>query len=91
METAALTDYLERAARDEVVRWGASDVFVEDLADKFQFLLCHESDLHFKSEDQRLIRAVTAEWQEKGYGVQVSPGPRGFTGPLEWTLWPPAN
>ena len=43
-----------------------SDFFIEDLDSLFEFKMCHESDVHFKSEDKNLHFKVKSHWADKG-------------------------
>ncbi len=46
---------------------GNSDLIIEDKARTLNFLLCHESDIHLMTENQKLINETNRHWSEMGY------------------------
>lgn len=46
-----------------------SDLYISDGDNKFKFLLCHECDVHFESEDLVLVKLVRNDWEQKEYNV----------------------
>jgi hypothetical protein len=65
--TTDLPDFVDRAISAGIYIPGNSDLFISDSAQRFQFLLCHESDIHFKTESPRLFDSVRSEWLARGY------------------------
>ena len=45
---------------------GDSDLIIRDPAGTVEFMLCHESDLHLSSGNDKLTERVNEEWREKG-------------------------
>ena len=76
--TSDIEEYLERGRQAGFFNYGDADVLIT--ADNSEFCLCHEADVHFKSEDRDLVEAVKAQWLSAGWTVhqQAEPGP-------EWT------
>lgn len=51
----------------QIFKYGESDLYISDSEEKFYFLLCHEGDVHFRSDDEALVAAVNESWRHKGY------------------------
>jgi len=67
VKTRELATFLNSSIGNGVFRPGNSDLFIEDEAKSFEFLLCHESDIHLKTENPKLIEQTAEHWAEKGY------------------------
>jgi hypothetical protein len=48
-------------------RTGKDNLHVEDDTGRTEFLLCHESDIHFISDDKSLVDRLNAMWLAAGY------------------------
>jgi hypothetical protein len=44
----------------------AADLHISDKSETFEFLLCHESDIHFKSIDPRFLNHIAGLWTSLG-------------------------
>ena len=64
--TSALRAFIRESMERGVYDLGESDMYIQDPDEIFQFLLCHESDIHFRSTDQALLNIVKAAWQDAG-------------------------
>jgi len=66
---------LEKFVRDGQTRGvydpGHSDVFVGDSEERFEFLFCHELDLHFRCMERALFEQVIDAWNEAGLDAHV--------------------
>jgi hypothetical protein len=67
VKTSELPVFLNSSIGNGVFRPGNSDLFIEDEAKSFQFFLCHESDIHLKTYNPRLIEQTAEHWAERGY------------------------
>jgi len=57
-----------------------SDLFIQTEDGVVQFLLCHESDIHLKTESSELLQEVKPHWVSQGYrGYEKLKG--------EWKPW----
>ena len=63
----ALESVVDEKVRLGVFRFGDSDLYLS--GQTFEFKICHEGDLHFKSDSQDLINAVRASWMTLGHLV----------------------
>ena len=84
-DVSQLGVFVEAALREGMFQFGNSDLHIEDLQKKLEFLICHESDIHFASTDQNLVEEIIAKWLDRGFVVYVSPGPKGSARAKEWT------
>ena len=50
------------------IRFGESDLYITGTSVELSFTLCHESDIHFESQDETLIKRVTEVWTAAGVG-----------------------
>jgi len=66
----SLTSLVEEKSRLGIFQFGESDLYVS--TGQFEFKICHEGDLHFKSEDGRLIVEVANLWKEFGHTVRMA-------------------
>jgi hypothetical protein len=72
----AIRETVEEALASGIFSWGKADLFFYDGDERFYFLLCHEGDVHFVSDDESLAALVRAAWEEHGYEVyEARPSP----------------
>ncbi len=64
-----LQRFLEDSADKQVFHLGDDDLHIKLREPKVEFLLCHESDLHFEVNDVDGINAVRKLWQNLGFQV----------------------
>lgn len=64
--TAALRALIRTSMERGVYDLGESDLYIQDAGESFRFLLCHESDIHFRSLDESMINIVEAAWRGAG-------------------------
>jgi hypothetical protein len=74
MNPGDLPDFLRTGIEAGVFRPGNSDLFIEDEAKSFEFLLCHESDIHLTTGIQSLMEQTAQHWAEIGYSRSVTEG-----------------
>lgn len=65
-----LLPFIDQAEALDYYRVGQDNLHVKDESGRIEFLLCHESDIHFISEDKDLMNWMKARWIEAGYEVQ---------------------
>jgi hypothetical protein len=61
-----LVTFIGQAISEGIVELGGSDLHINGVHAGFTFTLCHESDLHFRSDDPTLVARVTTAWREAG-------------------------
>ncbi|RVT47004.1 hypothetical protein [Rubrivivax albus] len=59
----SITERVEQAEQDGIVRIGAADIFIH--VGSVQLLLCHEGDLHLTGEGP-VVAKLVARWHEQG-------------------------
>jgi hypothetical protein len=84
IDTAQLESFVQQSVRNGVFVFGCSDLHIEDPQKTLEFRLCHESDIHFGSDDPRLLELVINLFKQKGRTLYSSPGPRGSAARKEW-------
>jgi hypothetical protein len=89
--TSELSRFIEDAIAENIFKFGWSDLHIEDLQDTLEFKFCHESDIHFSSDHEELVKQVIAQWQRKGLTLYVSPGPRKSALRTEWKRLDPGT
>jgi hypothetical protein len=62
-----LQSFIAEAEAANFYRVGKDNLHVKDLAGRAEFLFCHESDIHFISENTELVERLKAEWLGEGY------------------------
>ena len=62
-----LLSYIAEAEAADFYEVGKANLHVTDPAGRVEIMLCHESDIHFISEDATLVERLKAEWIAKGY------------------------
>jgi len=62
--TPALRAFIRASMERGVYDLGESDLYNQDPHESFRSLLCHESDIHFRSTDESLVNIVEAAWQD---------------------------
>ncbi|MEM7343214.1 MAG: hypothetical protein AAF485_03145 [Chloroflexota bacterium] len=67
ISTDNLKQFLIENIENGVYEVGESDLFIENKETDVQFLLCHESDIHFTTKNMQLLQEVRDSWKRKGY------------------------
>lgn len=76
MAIEAMVETVEESLASGIFSWGRGDLFLYDGEERFYFLLCHEGDVHFASQDEFLVALVRAAWETRGYKVyEARPSP----------------
>lgn len=65
MPLDGLLPFIDESEAANYYEVGEDDLQVKDAAGRFEILLCHESDIHFISEDVNLLNRITAFWPER--------------------------
>ena len=73
LRVGELERYVHAKIEDGTFRAGNSDLFIEDETRSFEFLICHESDIHLSTKSENLVRRTEQRWMEAGY---FDEGPR---------------
>ena len=60
---------IENWIQDRIFEFGEWDLYLQDTDNKYRFLLCHETDIHFFSEDDKAIQEIKKVWESKGFKV----------------------
>jgi hypothetical protein len=84
IDSMQLATFIERSVEEGVFEFGAGDLHIEDPQGTLEFRLCHESDIHFGSDDPKLVELVINLWKQNGRVLYVSPGPRKSAAQKEW-------
>ena len=74
--TADLEEFVERSVAARVFELGRADLLISGVRSPFCFTLCHESDLHFESEDSTQVELVSQAWLKAG--ILRTPPPATF-------------
>lgn len=61
-----LLPFLAEAEVANYYRLGRDNLHVKDGTGRIKFLFCHESDIHFISEDSKLVERLKAVWLAAG-------------------------
>ncbi len=64
-----IQDTIDDLIHKKIFHYGDSDLYIYDIAGRFYFLLCHESDIHFCSDHQELVLSVMRAWESRGFNV----------------------
>ena len=62
-----LKKFIKNSHEKKIFNLGKSDLYITAKNKKSEFLLCHESDIHFESKDLNLVKRVKNYWIKKGY------------------------
>ncbi|MSR56530.1 MAG: hypothetical protein EXS05_02515 [Planctomycetaceae bacterium] len=62
-----LQPFIAESEAAGVYRLGQNNLHVKDTTGRIEFLFCHESDIHFVSEDRELIERLKAAWMAEGF------------------------
>ena len=62
-------DKVSELIDSDVFNYCDSDLYIYDNNENYNFLLCHECDVHFQSPDKELVLKVKNAWEKKGYSV----------------------
>ncbi|HKW96567.1 MAG TPA: hypothetical protein VJN43_02490 [Bryobacteraceae bacterium] len=69
---AQLQTFITRSETQGIFSLGASDLIIQDAKGDIIFTLCHESDIHFVSDNSSFVDQVLKLWQGQGLTVYVS-------------------
>ena len=64
-----LLTYVQESEQRGIFSPGSSDLVIQSADRTLKVRLCHESDVHLWTDDQRLINEVVQHWREKGYSA----------------------
>jgi len=67
--TTGLRAFIRESIERGVFPLGDGDLFIEAPSKLFRFQICHESDLHFRSEEPLLVDDVRSRWASAGIEV----------------------
>lgn len=67
-----LEGFIQRSERGGIFQFGRGDLHIEDSRETLEILLCHESDVHFRSKDQTRVEEITKLWRDKGLKPSTS-------------------
>jgi hypothetical protein len=62
-----LESFIQRRLNEDVFLPGQSDLFIRDSTNVVEFLLCHESDIHLRTENAAIAKMIEQAWDRKGY------------------------
>jgi hypothetical protein len=62
-----LLPFIAESEASDYYRVGSDNFHINDVTNRWQILLCHESDVHFTTNDESLIQRVEAAWLARGY------------------------
>lgn len=62
-----LKSFIENSEKNNIFILGKSDLYIADSKKENEFLLCHESDIHFESKNSKMISKVRKHWKVEGY------------------------
>lgn len=64
---AGLESFVRQHVEEGVFLPGESDLHICDRANTVEFLLCHESDIHLRTENAAIAETIEQAWDRKGY------------------------
>jgi hypothetical protein len=67
MPLGRLEAFIAEAEGFDSYRAGKDNLHVKDGTGRIEFLFCHESDIHFISEDRELVERLKAKWLAAGF------------------------
>ncbi len=59
-----LKKFIQKSHNEGVFKLGKADLYVSESKENFEFQLCHESDAHFSSKNEKLIEKVKKDWEK---------------------------
>ena len=62
-----LQTFLAESEDDGIFMLGKNDLHIESADRSIEFTLCHESDIHMKTEDKGFAHEIQAYWATKDY------------------------
>jgi hypothetical protein len=65
--SAGLESFIRQHVEERIFLPGNSDLHICDRANIVEFLLCHESDIHLRTEDAATAVTIGQAWDRKGY------------------------
>jgi hypothetical protein len=63
--TDSLANFIADSEDRGIFRLGENDLTVRSDVGKFEFLLCHEHDIHFSGDETPLLRQVRSRWSKR--------------------------
>lgn len=88
VQAGELYAYVHSCRRSGAFELGNADLRIQSPDSDLEFLLCHESDVHFEADNNELIEAVRTVWIGRGYGGWDRQGERP---PYEFKPWNARN
>lgn len=76
MSPENLEAFISESEAKGVYRLATCDLILRGPEDKFELTLCHESDLHFASQDEDLVLRIAGLWQRERFPVSKRVGVR---------------
>lgn len=73
LTAGSLEDFVQQSEREGIYQLGRGDLVISDVQTGMTFIVCHESDLHFISDDEAMLDRVSTLWRAAGFEVWVSP------------------
>jgi hypothetical protein len=67
IEAEGLLQFAENGERRGLFEPGRSDLYIEAKDGSLLLQFCHDSDIHFRSENEALAAALESRWREKGF------------------------
>lgn len=65
IDVSQLKSFIQASEDKKIFFLGRSDFYIESLKNDFEFLLCHESDVHFSSKNIQLAKHLEKDWKSK--------------------------
>lgn len=59
-----LKEFIQKSQKEGIFKLGKADLYVTESKENFEFQLCHESDTHFSSKNEKLIEKVKKDWEK---------------------------
>jgi hypothetical protein len=64
--TPILVEWIERMIRDGVYRPADSDLYIDE-GERLSIRLCHEADIHVRTQSASIVKTCASRWLEKRY------------------------
>ena len=74
MPLSAFDSFVADAQSADYYRVGHDNLHFQEENGRSEFLFCHESDVHFTSEDASLVNAVQRGWRQRGFSRVATAG-----------------
>lgn len=62
-----LNDYIDYSVNKKIFKLGESDFYISSENKDFEFMLCHESDVHFSAKNIDFLNEVKKNWKKIGF------------------------